>query len=88
MLADRVIFQFIFMPIIRYEINLFKETHNEHRIRRQRKRQNHISGRPNQLATDRPNGRQYGIPLDLEIHQELSDHITNYGMPITWVNFL
>jgi len=48
---DRVVFLFVFVPILRDEIATFVETWNEHRIRSQRNRANHVAGIPNELYT-------------------------------------
>jgi hypothetical protein len=55
---DRVVFLFVFVPILRDEIATFVETWNEHRIRSQRNRANHVAGIPNELYTsdDTPSG--------------------------------
>jgi hypothetical protein len=50
-LEDRVIFLFVFVPILRSEIGTYVETWNEHRIRPQTHRANHIPGIPNELYT-------------------------------------
>jgi hypothetical protein len=48
-IPDRVIFYFIFMPIIRHEIEEFVMTWNAHRIRTQRDRVNSVGGIPDRL---------------------------------------
>ena len=51
-LEDCVVFLFIFVPILRLEINTYIETWNKYRIRPQRHRANHVAGIPNELYTD------------------------------------
>jgi endoglucanase Acf2 len=58
-LEDRIVFLFIFIPILRSEINTYIETWNENRIRPQSHRANHIAGIPNELYTDEAI-RRYG----------------------------
>ena len=76
-LADRVILQFIFMPILRNEIQSYVKTHNDARIRYQGQRMNHIAGRPNELYSHFPS--KYGFTPDPEVLQELKTLVGSYG---------
>jgi hypothetical protein len=40
---------FVFMPILRHELEVFLLDHNEYPIRRQKERAYHVPGVPNQL---------------------------------------
>lgn len=48
-ITDQIIIQFVFIPLLRQEIYVFAETHNQHTIRRDKRRPNHISGQPNAI---------------------------------------
>ena len=48
-IPERIVFYFIFMPLIRYEINEFVLTWNAHRIRAQNGRSNSVAGIPDRL---------------------------------------
>jgi hypothetical protein len=48
-IPERIVFYFIFMPLIRYEINEFVLTWNAHRIRAQNGRSNSMAGIPDRL---------------------------------------
>lgn len=50
-LEDRMIFLFVFVPILCSEIGIYVETSNMQRIRPQKKRFNHVAGIPNELYT-------------------------------------
>jgi hypothetical protein len=58
-LEDRIVFLFIFIPILRSKINIYIETWNKHRIRPQSHRANHVAGISNELYTDKAI-RRYG----------------------------
>ena len=77
-LEDRVVFLFVFVPILRSEINTYVETWNEHRIRRQKHRVNHIAGIPNELYTD-PAIPRYGWTPDNEFLSQLSEAVEDMG---------
>src|SRR5271163_1407975 len=70
-IADQVVFLYTFMPILRHEINIFIETHNDYPIRMQHGLHNHISGKPSKLWTKPPGGRQFGLPPDHPLAQEM-----------------
>ena len=77
-LEDRVVFLFVFIPILRSEISTYVETWNHHRIRPQKARPNHIAGIPNDLYTDRSLPR-YGWTPDLELLTQLSEAVKDVG---------
>jgi hypothetical protein len=51
-------FLFIFVLILRHELQAYVEVHNEHRIRPQLERDHHVRGRPNELYTN-PEARRF-----------------------------
>jgi hypothetical protein len=73
-LKDRVIFLFIFVLILRSEINTYIETWNEHRIRPQSHRANHVAGIPNELYTDEAI-RRYGWTPDATFLAQLEEAV-------------
>jgi hypothetical protein len=75
---DRVIFLFVFMPILRSEIATYVEIWNEHRIRPQRKRPNHVAGVPNQLYRDATTPR-YGWAPDIEFLAQIDEAVKDVG---------
>jgi len=66
------------MPILRAEITTYVETWNEHRIRPQRQRPNHVPGVPNQLYTDASTPR-YGWVPDIEFLAQLDEAVKDVG---------
>jgi hypothetical protein len=66
------------MPILRAEIATYVETWNEHRIRSQRQRPNHVPGVPNQLYTDASTPR-YGWSPDIEFLAQLDEAMKDVG---------
>ena len=56
---DRVLFLFVFPPIIRSEIRTYVEVWNSHPICPQRHRFNHAAGIPNDIYTD-PSTERFG----------------------------
>ena len=77
-LEDRVVFLFVFVPILRSEIKAFVETWNEHRIRPQKHRPNHVAGIPNELYTDETVPR-YGWAPDIEFLSQLTEAVRDVG---------
>ena len=77
-LEDRIIFLFIFVPILRHELHSYIEVHNEHRIRPQLKRDHHIAGRPNDLYTDAEATRFGWIP-DEALLTRLEEAVSGFG---------
>jgi hypothetical protein len=82
-LEDRGVFLFVFIPILRSEINTYVETWNEHRIRPQKHRANHIAGIPNDLYTDQAIPR-YGWTPDIEFLSQLSQAVKDVSQ---WSRF-
>jgi hypothetical protein len=66
------------MPILRAEIATYVKTWNEHRIRPQRQRPNHVPGVPNQLYTDGTTPR-YGWAPDIEFLAQLDEAVKDVG---------
>lgn len=75
--ADRVVLLFVFMPIIRAELHAFVDTHNAHPIRKQRNRDHHVAGAPNELY--RNPTRQCGFALDHDTLNEWESRVNLYG---------
>jgi hypothetical protein len=67
------------MPILRQELRDFVEDHNDHRIRADRSRPDHVHGRPNDLYRDRPMGCVHGFTPDPELLQNLQDSLQSWG---------
>ena len=78
MLEDRVVFLFVFVPILRDEIATFVEIWNEHRIRAQKDRPNHVAGIPNELYTDDATPR-YGWTPDAQFLSQLGEAVADFG---------
>jgi len=76
-LEDRVVFLFVFVPILRDEIATFVETWNEHRIRSQRNRPNHVAGIPNELYTSDVAPR-FGWTPDASLLLQLSETVKDF----------
>jgi hypothetical protein len=74
MLEDRVVFLFVFILILRSEINTYVETWNEHKIRPQRQRANHVAGIPNELYTSEAISRFRWVP-DIELLSQLTEAV-------------
>ena len=77
-LADQVVVLFLFMPILRQELNTFVSTHNAHPIRRQNNRSMHVPGAPDELYR----GEQRGFAVDREVLTALQATIPEYGKSI------
>jgi hypothetical protein len=63
------------MPILRQELRGFVNDHNNHRIRADHSRPDHVHGRPNELYRDRPMGCVHGFTPDLELLKTLQDSL-------------
>jgi hypothetical protein len=77
-LEDKVVFLFVFIPILRQEITTFAETWNEHRIRSQSARPNHIAGRPNELYHDA--STRFGWEPDPILLAQLQEAVNDFGI--------
>jgi len=76
-LADKVVLLFVFMPIIRLELQTFVDTYNAHPIRTQRNRAYHVAGVPGELYADHT--RRCGFSLDLDVHSQWEAQVAQYG---------
>jgi hypothetical protein len=77
--ADTVVLLFVFMPIIRQEVQQFVRMWNDHPIRKQRGLANHIPGIPNKLDDQRSSsGERFGFQLNQEILNELLHHTDDF----------
>jgi hypothetical protein len=79
--ADKVVLLFVFMPIIRSELQAFVDTHNAHRIRAQPKRMHHVAGVPDELYAD--STRQCGFSLDYDVLDQWESRVAHYGISPT-----
>jgi hypothetical protein len=75
-LADRVVFLYLFMPILRNELKSFVSTHNAHKIRAQPKRSHHVAGVPDELYRT---GQQHGFMPDDDVLSALESALPEYG---------
>jgi hypothetical protein len=64
------------MPILREELASFVNTHNAHPIRRQRSREKHVPGEPNELYRS---GEQNGFTADPEVLAYWNSTISQVG---------
>jgi hypothetical protein len=80
-LADIIAFFAIYMPIIRTEVVAFTELWNNHSIRAQKQRPNHIKGKPrvNYLWPKGDNVKNWGIPINPEKIKELQADLDGWG---------
>lgn len=78
-LEDRVVFLFVFVPILRHEIQVYADTWNEHRIRPQSAGANHISGRPNELYSDSGSTR-FGWEPEPTLLTQLQAAVSDFGI--------
>jgi hypothetical protein len=84
MIADRVVFLFVFVPILRHELYRYVETHNDHRIRPQLARANHVPGRPNELYDNTTIYRRWGFSPDEDLLSDLEGAVSYVGkLPVT-----
>jgi len=78
-IPDNAVLLFVFMPILRHEINNFVQTWNDHRIRKQGQLANHVPGVPNQLYDLRPNsGERLGFRPNGDLLDNLLHHTTDF----------
>ena len=77
---DRIVFYFIFMPLIRHEINEFVQTWNAHRIRTQSGLPNSVGGIPDQLYYHPKEGiKNCGKIPNLNRLQQHAAQFENFG---------
>jgi len=79
MIADRIVFLFVFVPILRHELYRYVETHNDHRIRPQLARANHVPGRPNELYDNTTIYRRWGFSPDEGLLSDLEEAVSYVG---------
>lgn len=77
-LEDRIVFLFVFVPILRSEISTYVETWNAHRIRHQKQRANHVAGIPNELYRDQFLPR-FGWTPNSEFLSQLTEAVKHVG---------
>lgn len=77
-LEDRIVFLFVFVPILRSEISTYVETWNAHYIRPQKQRANHMAGIPNELYIDQSIPR-FGWTPDTELLLQLTEVVKDVG---------
>ena len=79
-MPERIVFYFIFMPLIRHEINEFVLTWNAHRIRAQNDRGNSVAGIPDRLYFRPPTGIENmgKVPDQGEIERQAAK-LANFG---------
>jgi hypothetical protein len=56
------------------------EDYNEHRIRRDNRRPNHVSGRPNNLYSERPLGKECGFIPDSRLLKRLGEQVDTWDL--------
>jgi hypothetical protein len=76
--VDCVVMQFVFMPLVREELNQFVLDKNAHPIRRQKNRSYHVPGIPNKLYEE---GQHHGFPVHLPTVHEWESQISTFGKP-------
>lgn len=77
-LEDRVVFLFVFGPIICSEIKTYVDVWNAHRIRPQRDRPNHRPGIPNELYMDEA-VRKFGWTPNSDLLLKLEEAVSDVG---------
>jgi hypothetical protein len=70
-ISDTAVLLFVFMPILRREVNAFVQMWNDHPIRKQRQLANHIPGVPNKLYDHRPDGERLGFQPNPDLVNDL-----------------
>ena len=81
LLCDKVILTFIFMPILRNEIQDWVEDHNTTSIWPQQHRSLHIAGISNDLyRNELPNAEKQGFNFDPDLHASLEAQVLAYGL--------
>jgi hypothetical protein len=66
LLADQVLMLFLFMPLLRQELNTFVRTHNAHPIRAQKNRLQHVPGVPDELYRTEEY-EQHGFTVNMQV---------------------
>jgi len=78
-LADRIAFLFVFVPILRHELYSYVKTHNGHRIRPQLARDYHVPGKPDELYDDTTIYQRWGFTPDEELLSQLEEAVSYVG---------
>jgi hypothetical protein len=82
LLSDRVVFLFVFVPILRHELHSYVKTHNNHTIRPQLARANHIPGKPDELYEDTSIYRRWSFTPNEELLSQLEEAVSYIGKKI------
>jgi hypothetical protein len=77
LVPDRIVFLFVFTPILRRELRIYAETYNEHRIRPQSERANYQPGVPNELYFN--NSKRLGFVPDETLLTGLEEALNDVG---------
>jgi hypothetical protein len=86
--TDKVIFIYVFLPLLQNEIWRWVEDHNSHFIRKDKHRSQHVAGIPNDLYAGRPGrssrGRRSPVPncgftFDSDLWESFWEETTEYG---------
>ena len=78
-LSDRVVFLFVFVPILRHELQRYVKTHNSHSIRPQKQRANHIPGIPDDLYLTSPEAERCGFQPNQTLLSHLEEAVSYVG---------
>jgi hypothetical protein len=76
LLADQVVVLFLFMPLLRDELETFVRTHNAHPIRAQKNRSQHVPGVPEELFRH----EQYGFAINEQVLTAMQATLPDYGI--------
>jgi hypothetical protein len=79
LLADQVLVLFLFMPLLREELNTFVRTHNAHPIRAQKNRSQHVPGVPDELYRTKKY-EQHGFTVNMQVLSALQGALPDYGI--------
>ena len=78
LIADQVLLLFLFMPLLRDELNSFVRTHNAHPIRAQKNRSQHVPGVPDELYRTKEY-EQRGFTVNRQVLNALQGALPDYG---------
>jgi hypothetical protein len=79
-MACQIAFSYLYMPIIRHEIEGYVQTWNSHDIRKQNNRPNATVGKPQYNYYYPPNGvDHYGQPLNRAIVDGVAEDLSEWG---------
>ena len=72
----------VFMPIVRESTFAYKDLWNIHKIRKQPKRPNCVTGQPQVLYDFPPTGGgRYGVAIDPEFAKRIEEGLEPWGKP-------